>query len=107
MMNQHIYPYVITSLLTILLCPPVAFLAGYSRGYLLPVGFVVLTLLVANFTGLVGLGPYFPWAIPGLFTAPAGAEGMHLGYSSYIILILTSLTGFIGTILWWRYADQK
>jgi len=52
--------YIATSLLTILLCTPVAFFASYGRGYLLPMGFVILTLLMANFTGLLGLGLYFP-----------------------------------------------
>lgn len=104
---QNAYTYSATSLLTLLLCSPVAFFASYSRGYLLPIGFVILTLLMANFTGLVGLGPYFPWAIPGLFSAPAGSEGMQLSAASYIILSFTSVLGFVGTIAWWRFADQK
>jgi ABC-2 type transport system permease protein len=99
--------YIETSLLTILLCTPVAFFASYSRGYMLPMGFVILTMLMANFTGLVGLGPYFPWAIPGLLSVPSGTEGMQLSIASYIILALTSILGFAGTIAWWRYADQK
>jgi ABC-2 type transport system permease protein len=103
---QFTYLYTVTSFLTILLCTPVAFLASYSRGYLLPMGFVILTLLMANFTGLVGLGPYFPWAIPGLYIAPSGSEGMQLNIASYIILSLTSVLGFMGTIAWWRFADQ-
>lgn len=97
----------ITALLTLLLCTPVAFFASYSRGYLFPMGFVILTLLMANFTGLVGLGPYFPWSIPGLYCVPAGTEGMQLNGISYLILILTSFFGFAGTILWWHFADQK
>jgi len=104
---NYTYTYSMTSLLTLLLCTPAAFLASYSRGYLLPMGFVILTLLMANFTGLVGFGPYFPWAIPGLFCAPAKTEGFQLVLSSYIILALTSVLGFAGTIARWRYADQK
>jgi ABC-2 type transport system permease protein len=69
-------------------------------------GFVILTLIVANFTGLVGLGPYFPWAIPGIYSAPTGTEGMQLVLSSYFILVFTSVLGFAGTITWWRFADQ-
>jgi len=105
--GQSAYTFTITSLLTLLLCTPVAFFASYGRGYLLPMSFVIITLLMANFTGLLGLGPYFPWAIPGLFSVPAGTEGMQLSVVSYIILALTSLLGFVGTIAWWRYADQK
>jgi ABC-2 type transport system permease protein len=62
--------------------------------------------MIAQFTGLVGLGPYFPWGIPILFSSATGAESEPLGMISYIILILTSIFGFIGTLAWWRYADQ-
>jgi len=103
---QYANKFIVTSLLTFLLCTPIAFLASYSRGYLLPMGFVILTLIMANFTGLVGLGPYFPWAIPGIYSTPASAEGMQLVISSYIIFASTSVLGFGGTIALWRYADQ-
>ncbi|NOY37619.1 MAG: ABC transporter permease subunit [Chlorobi bacterium] len=95
-----------TAFLTLFLCTPVAFFASYGRGFIAPIGFVIITLVIAQFIALLGLGPYFPWAIPGVFTAPAGTEGLHLFTSSYIILILTSISGLIGTILWWRLADQ-
>jgi ABC-2 type transport system permease protein len=100
------YIFIVTSLLTILLCTPVAFFASYGRGYLTPVGFAILTLMIAQFTGLVGLGPYFPWGIPVLYTGAAGAESAQLGIVSYIILFLTCIFGLIGTLAWWRYADQ-
>ncbi len=104
---EYTKTYWITFLLTLLLCTPVAFFASYSRGYLLPMGFVILTLLMANLTGLVGVGPYFPWAIPGIYSVPAGADEMQLSVISYLILISTSALGFAGTLAWWRFADQK
>jgi ABC-2 type transport system permease protein len=107
MIRQHAYTFFGTSLLIIPLCTPVAFFACYGRGYLLPMSLVILTLLMANFTGLVGWGPYFPWAIPGWFGVAAGTEGMQLHVASYIILALTSIVGYVGTVLWWRLADQK
>ncbi len=103
---QFTKKFFITSLLTFLLCTPVAFFASYGKGIIAPIGFLILTLVMAQFIGLVGLGPYFPWAIPGVFTAPAGTEGMQLVFSSYIILVFTSVFGFVGTITWWRYADH-
>ena len=105
--TRFAYKFAVVSFLSILLCTPVAFFASYSRGYLLPIGFVILTLIVANFTGLVGLGPYFPWAIPGIFSAPPGTEDIHLSIVSYIIIFLTSILGLCGTLAWWRFADQK
>ena len=100
------YIFIITSLLTILLCPPVAFFASYGRGYLPPIVFVILTLIITQFIGLVGLGPYFPWAIPALYSSTTGVESAQLGIVSYTILFLTSIFGLIGTLAWWRYADQ-
>jgi ABC-2 type transport system permease protein len=99
--------YTVTSVLMIFLCTPVALIASYSRGYMLPMGFVILTLIIANFTGLVGLGPYFPWAVPGLYGTPAGTDSLQLNNASYIILIFTSLLGLLGTLALWRLSDHK
>jgi len=54
----------------------------------------------------LGLAPYFPWAIPMLYTGAAGAESVQFGIISYIILYFTSILGLIGTLVWWRFADQ-
>ena len=104
---QSTETYFITALLTIFLCTPVAFFASYSRGYIVPMAFVILTLILANFTGLVGLGPYFPWSIPGLYGVASGDESMQLTLVSPYILLITSLLGLGGTLFWWRFADQK
>ncbi len=103
--SMHIF--LITSYLTILLSTPVAFLASVSRGIIAPIGFVILMLIIAQFTGVVGWGPYFPWAIPGVFTISPGTEGMEIVTTSYFVLGLTSLVGFFGTIAWWCWADQN
>jgi ABC-2 type transport system permease protein len=96
------------SILTLLLCTPIAFLACLSRGYLLPVGFAILTLILTNFVaiGLPNMMPYFPWAIPALYTGIAGRELPSAGIASYLILFLTCAIGFVGTAAWWRFADQ-
>jgi len=101
-----VYAYAVTAFLTILLCTPVAFFASYGRGYLLPIGFVVLTLMIGQFMMALGLAPYFPWAIPGLYSVAAGGGGQPPGAVSYIILVLASLIGLAATFAWWRYADQ-
>jgi ABC-2 type transport system permease protein len=85
---------------------PVAFFASVGRGYLLPMGIMLLILALANVIALLGWGSYFPWSVPGLY-AGAGAEGAGLEAVSYGIVILTGLAGVIGTYLWWKYADQS
>ena len=104
---QFLYTFTMVSLLSMLLCTPIAFFASCSGGFLLPIGIIILTMIMGNFAGVVGLGPYFPWAIPALSIAPPGTEDIHINSTSYIILFLTSILGLIGTLAWWRFADQK
>jgi ABC-2 type transport system permease protein len=101
--------YFIISLLTILLCTPFALIACMSRGYLLPVAFVILTLIVSQFiiVGIPGLIRWFPWTIPAMYSGMAGRSGSGAGLTSLMVLIITSLAGFAGTAAWWDLADQK
>jgi len=101
-----VYAFAVTTILTLLLCTPVAFFASYGRGYLPPIGFVIFTLIVGQFTMALSLGQYFPWVVPGLYGVAMAAGGPQPGTVSYIILVLTSLVGLIATFAWWRYADQ-
>jgi ABC-type transport system involved in multi-copper enzyme maturation permease subunit len=98
--------YFITSLLTLLLCTPVSYLAGYSLGIIAPLGFVILTMIMAQFIGLIGLGPYFPWAIPGLFSVAKDSPGLQLNFASYLILVLTFILGYAATLRWWQHSDH-
>jgi ABC-type transport system involved in multi-copper enzyme maturation permease subunit len=103
---QGAYAFGLTALLTLILSTPIAFFASYGRGYLPPIGFIIITLLIGQFTVALGIGSYFPWAIPGLYSVAASRGGPQLGAISYIILALTSLIGLVATFAWWRYADQ-
>ncbi|HEX2969077.1 MAG TPA: ABC transporter permease [Bacteroidales bacterium] len=98
--------FFISGILTFFLCSPVAYLAGYSRGIIAPLGFVLLTMIFAQFAGLLGLGPYFPWAIPGLYSVNKDDPGFILRLSSYIILTITFIAGYWATIYWWKNADH-
>jgi ABC-2 type transport system permease protein len=97
-----------TSALTILLSFPVAFFASWGKGYLLPIGYIILTMIMTQFivSGIPGLAAYFPWAIPGLYCGAAGPGGPGLITASWIILGMTGIAGLAGTLAWWRYADQ-
>jgi ABC-2 type transport system permease protein len=93
----------ITAGLVITVVTPFAFFASVGRGYLLPMGVAVLTLMMANFAAILGWGEYFPWAMPGLFVQGKGA----LPSVSYWIVFLTGLVGMLATYLWWMAADQN
>jgi ABC-2 type transport system permease protein len=98
--------YFVTAILSLLLSPPVAYVASAGRGYLPPIGIIIGCMALANLFGNIGLGAYFPWSIPMLYTNAIEAPGTRLSMVSYIILILTGLAGIIGTIVQWKYADQ-
>lgn len=89
--------------LTIIVVFPFGWLASAGRGYLLPLGAAVLTLMLTNLVAIMGWGEYFPWAIPGIH-----AQGKtSLPPISFLIVLLTGAAGIIGTILWWKYTDQS
>lgn len=103
--THGLYILLVVTLLTIILSTPVAFLAGYGGGYLAPLGFVVFTLVLSQIIAAVGFGEYFPWAIPALYSGVTGGESVP-GWSSLIIIFMTSLVGFCSTLYWWLFADQ-
>jgi ABC-2 type transport system permease protein len=100
--------YSISAFLTIILFPVISLITCINRGYLLPVGFSILFLIATQFVfiGIPGVSPYFPWAIPGLFSGVAGPVAPEPKMISYVILGLTSVLGIAGTAAWWRFADQ-
>jgi len=93
----------ITACLAIGAALPFAFFASVGRGYLLPMGAAVLTLMMTNIVVLAGWGEFFPWAVPGLYAQGKGS----LPPVSYWIVLLTCLGGMIATYLWWKFADQN
>lgn len=98
--------YFITTFLSILIGVPIAFFALLGKGYLAPLGFVALTLVLAQVIAAIGYGSYFPWSIPGLYSGAGGAYKMLLDKYSYSILILTCIAGYFTTITYWKTADQ-
>lgn len=105
---ENLVIYFVTTMLIILLNAPVAFFAIYGKGYLAPLGIVAVFLVLAQIIGAMGFGTYFPWSVPGIYSGSGGADlKMQLNEMSFFILILTSVIGYVGTILWWKFADQK
>ena len=94
------------AVLTLPLMSFVALLASVGRGYMLPFGWTIFTLVLANIAAVMGWGDWFPWSIPAMFSGVAGPEASQLGLHSYVIVMLTSVIGLIATYYWWRNADQ-
>jgi ABC-2 type transport system permease protein len=92
----------VTAVMSITLTMPFGFFASVGRGYLLPIGIAILTLILGNLSITLGWGEYFPWAVPALVLQEA-----RITPFSYGLVVLTGLAGVAGTYLWWKYADQN
>jgi hypothetical protein len=57
--------------------------------------------LIVNVVENVGLSAYIPWTIPGLLLT----DGV-LSPISILILVITGIAGFTGTVAVWRFAEQ-
>ena len=94
---------VVTACLIIALVLPFAFFASVGRGYLLPIGVAVLTLMMTNLVAIAGWGEYFPWAVPGLYRArkkpPAAGQLLDRDFDRS--------GGDVGTYLWWKYCRPE
>ena len=91
------------SLLTIIVVLPFALIASIGRGYLLPIGVAILTMMMVNLAQILGWGEFFPWAVPVIFALGKSP----LTPISYWIVLLTGLAGVTGTYFWWKLADQN
>lgn len=104
---DNIEVYFLTTIMIIMLNTPIAFFAIYGKGFMTPLGFVAILLVMAQIIGALGFGNYFPWAVPGIYSGSGGAdlkEGLNI--FSYLIIVMTSIIGYFSTILWWKYSDQ-
>ncbi len=95
----------IVTLMTILVSTPVAFFASYGRGYLAPLGYVIVTLVIAQIIAAIGYGDFFPWSIPAIVSGIEGTP-VPLQWSQFLIIFITSIVGVLGTLNWWLFADQ-
>ena len=96
----------IGALLALATMPFVAFFASLGRGYLLPFGWIFLTMFFSQIIARLGWGDWFPWSIPALFAGMTGPRAETIGTHSYVIVFITAMIGLAATFYWWRNADQ-
>ena len=102
--SVNIKVYFITMVLTILLGTPIAFFSMLGKGYLAPLVVVVLTVVFSQVIAALGMGEYFPWAVPALYSGVAG--DVQLNAISYVFLIMVSVAGYCITVLYWKNTDH-
>lgn len=103
---EGLYTLIVTTLLTVLLSTPVALFACLGRGYLAPLGFVILMVVFSQILATIGYGAYFPWAIPALYSGIDGTSE-SIGLLSFTLVILISIIGLTTTFIWWRISDHR
>ena len=89
-----------------LLIPPVAWIATLGRGYLPPLGFAIVTLVLGNVFAATGWGKWFPYSIVPLYTGIAGPRVSLLEPGSYVVVLLLFAVGVAATIWQVRSADD-
>ena len=83
--------------LSLLLAPVIAWIATLGRGYLPPLGFAMLMLVLGNVLGATGWGKWFPWSVVPLFAGVAGPPADVLASESLWIVALTGAAGLAAT----------
>ena len=106
-LQHQLIDYATTTILTLPLGTLIAFFAVWGKGYLAPLGFVALTLVIAQVVAAVGFGAYFPWSVPGLYSAAGESYKEQLDTISYSLLALTSFVGYLATIVYWEKSDHS
>jgi ABC-2 type transport system permease protein len=90
------------ALLFLVLQPVTALVASFGRGYLLPIGLALVTMIASQFIGATGWAAWFPWTVA-MFS---GSPGAQVGGASVLLAVLTGIVGAAATVLWWERADQ-
>jgi ABC-2 type transport system permease protein len=104
---QFVKIYSAASLLTLLLNPFVAYITGIGRGIIAPLAFVIFTMILAQFTAVLGWGAYLPWTIPGLLSVGSDAAGMSPVLASYFVLAFYAIIGTVLTVRQWYRSDYQ
>jgi len=99
--------YFTTTILVMLLGTPVSFMGIWGKGYLAPIGLVVLMLIVSQIVGAVGLGQYFPWSVPGLYSGISAEMKASLSAVSFGLVGLVAVLGYVASHWWWNNSDQS
>jgi ABC-2 type transport system permease protein len=96
----------LTALINLMLMPLVAFFASAGRGYLVPLGWAIATLALAQVAAILGWGDWFPWTVPALVSGMMGPPAEQLEPQSYLVVALALIVGLVATFAWWLRADQ-
>jgi ABC-2 type transport system permease protein len=84
---------------------PLAIAASIGRGHLPAVGATILLVTAAQVSVLLGVGGWFPFAVPGLLAAAGSPGAPALDTAQVLLVPPTSGLGVWLTVRWWRTAE--
>lgn len=96
----------VTSSMVIAASLPVAWAATVGRGYLSPLGLVILTLAAGQFSVVLGFGQWMPWAVPAIYSGAPGYEGIQLTTLNLMLPYAAGAAGVFLTGYYWCCTDQ-
>lgn len=94
------------AILTIALQGATAFFAGVGRGYIAPLAWAILTIVLSQILAVLGWGAWFPWSVPAILSGAGGAGVEPVTLGGVAMVVLAALAGLAATIAWWERADQ-
>jgi ABC-2 type transport system permease protein len=108
-LKSGIVTFFSSAILNMLLITVVAFVASIGKGYILPLVFTIISLIMTQFVfmGVPEFAIYFPWGFPAIISGVAGDTVPQSNVVSYVIFFITVISGYLATIFWWKYADHK
>ncbi len=89
-----------------LLAPVVAWITLFGRGYMPPLGFTLMMLVLGDVFSKTGWGKWFPWSIVPLLVGMVGKPVQTIPTGSLVVVALTFIAGVAATIAQLRYADN-
>lgn len=96
----------VVALLTVALATPLGFVASALRGYLPGIAALLGVVIVTQVITLTGVGAWFPYAAPGMWSGMGGAELAAGVLPVQLLLALpVGLAGVLATLWWWDRAE--
>ncbi len=93
-------------LLTTCLALPLAYVASSQRGYLPGIGALLGVIVVTQVLAVTGVGAWFPYAAPGMWSGMGGAEvAATVTPVQLALAVPMGLLGVVATLRWWDRAE--
>lgn len=92
--------------LTLVLALPLGFVASALRGYLPGIAALLGVVIVTQVVTITGVGAWFPYAAPGMWSGMGGAELAATVLPVQLALAVpVGVAGVLATVWWWGRAE--